>query len=83
MTPYWNPWHGVESLTSNRIVESFTHFFFGPRFVVCPALTFECVENGNPRSNPTGFIMPDGALLNFEKLTAEEWIRLSLCDAIV
>jgi hypothetical protein len=27
--------------------------------------------------------MPDGALLNFEKLTAEEWIRLSLCDAIV
>jgi len=27
--------------------------------------------------------MPDGALLNFEKLTAEEWLRLSLCDAIV
>jgi hypothetical protein len=47
------------------------------------AQTFECVENGNPRSNPTGFIMPDGALLNFEKLTAEEWLRLSLCDAIV
>ena len=69
---------------NNGIVESFTHFSFWP------VLWSDLHEAGrgkmqSGRDHVKAYCRSKSltALLNFEKLTAEECLRLSLCDAIV